>query len=62
MGKSKSDSSSAIAPPPLIALVLVALGVALGILWPVELIPAPWQYVAGGIIIAASLLLVAGRR
>ncbi|MBT3170013.1 MAG: isoprenylcysteine carboxylmethyltransferase family protein [Rhodospirillaceae bacterium] len=59
MAKAKSDSSGAIAPPPLIALALVALGVALGVLWPVELIPAPWQYIAGGVIIAASLLLVA---
>ncbi len=59
MAKAKSDSSGAIAPPPLIALALVALGVALGVLWPVELIPAPWQYLAGGVIIAASLLLVA---
>lgn len=59
MGKAKSDSSGAIAPPPLIALALVALGVALGVLWPVEIIPAPWQYIAGGAIIAASLLLVA---
>ena len=30
MAKAKSDSSGAIAPPPLIALALVALGVALG--------------------------------
>ena len=32
---------------------------ALGTLWPVELIPTPWQYAAGGVIIAASLLQVA---
>ncbi len=59
MAKDKSDSSGAIAPPPLIALAIIALGVALGELFPAEIIPAPWQYIAGGIIIAASLLLVA---
>ena len=59
MSNSKSDSSGAIAPPPIIALALVALGVALGALWPVEIIPVPWNYVAGGPVIAGSLLLVA---
>ena len=59
MSNTKSDSSGAIAPPPLIALAVVALGVALGVLWPVEVIPAPWQYIAGGPIIAAAVLLVA---
>jgi len=59
MSDSKSDSSGAIAPPPIIALALVALGVALGALWPVEIIPVPWNYVAGGPVIASSLLLVA---
>ena len=59
MEKAKSDSSGAIAPPPLIALAVIALGVVLGLLWPVDLIAAPWQYIVGGLIIAASLLFVA---
>ena len=58
MSDSKKDSSGAIAPPPVIALVLIAIGVVLGAFWPVEIIPAPWQYVAGGPIIAAAVLLV----
>ena len=59
MEKAQSDSSGAIAPPPLIALAVIALGVVLGLLWPVDLIAAPWQYIVGGITIAASLLFVA---
>ena len=59
MANTKSDSSGAVAPPPLIALAVVALGVALGLIWPVEVIPAPWQYVAGGPIIAAAVVMVA---
>jgi protein-S-isoprenylcysteine O-methyltransferase Ste14 len=59
MAKKNNDSSGAVAPPPLIALAIVALGVTLGELFPAEIIPAPWQYIAGGIIIAAALLLVA---
>ncbi len=59
MAKEKSDSSGAIAPPPLIAMAIIALGVALGELWPAEIITAPWQYIVGGVIIAASLTLVA---
>ena len=58
MADQKSDSSGAIAPPPVIALVAVAIGVVLGLIWPVEIIPAPWQYVAGGPIIAGAVLLV----
>lgn len=58
MSDTKSDSSGAIAPPPVIALVMVAVGVVLGVFWPVEIIPAPWQYVAGGPIIAGAVLLV----
>ena len=48
MSDSKKDSSGAIAPPPVVALVLIAIGVVLGVFWPVEIVPAPWQYVAGG--------------
>ena len=59
MADQKNDSSGAIAPPPLIALALVALGIALGLLWPVEIIPAPWQYIAGGVIIAVAVFFVA---
>ena len=59
MSDTKSDSSGAIAPPPVIALVMVAVGVVLGVLWPVEIIPAPWQYVAGIPIMAGAGLLVA---
>ena len=58
MSDSKKDSSGAIAPPPVIALVLIAIGVVLGVFWPVEIVPAPWQYVAGGPIIAGAVLLV----
>lgn len=58
MGDTKSDSSGAIAPPPVIALVMVAIGVVLGVYWPVEIIPAPWQYIAGGPIIAGAVLMV----
>jgi protein-S-isoprenylcysteine O-methyltransferase Ste14 len=58
MSDSKKDVSGAIAPPPVIALALIAIGVVLGVIWPVEIIPAPWQYFAGGPIIAASVLLV----
>ena len=59
MADQKSDSSGAIAPPPVIGLALAVLGVVVGQIWPVEIIPAPWQYVAGGPIIAGSVLLVA---
>ena len=58
MADQKSDSSGAIAPPPVIGLILIAVGVAIGLIWPVEIIPAPWQYVAGGPIIAGAVLLV----
>ncbi len=58
MADQKNDSSGAIAPPPVIALALVVLGVVLGQIWPVEIIPAPWQYVAGGVIILGAVLLV----
>jgi len=60
MSNPKSESSGAIAPPPLIALAILALGLALGALWPVELIGQVWQYIVGGPIIALSLVLVAG--
>ncbi len=59
MADQKNDSSGAIAPPPLIALAAVAIGVALGQIWPVEIIPAPWQYIAGAVIIAAGVFFVA---
>ena len=59
MSDSKKISSGAIAPPPVIALVLIAIGVVLDVFWPVEIVPAPWQYVAGGPIIAGAVLLVA---
>ena len=54
MSDSKKDSSGAIAPPPVIALVLIAIGVVLCVFWPVESVPAPWQYV----VIAGAVLLV----
>ena len=58
MSKRKKNSLGAIAPPPLIALAVIALGVTLGELWPAEIIPTPWQYIVGGAIIAASMLLI----
>jgi len=58
MRKWKRTSSSVIAPPSLIALAIIIFGVALGKLWPAEIIPTPWQYIAGGAIIAAAMLLI----
>jgi len=59
MRKKKRISSGAIAPPPMIALAIIALGVVLGESWPAEIIPTPWQYIVGGAIIAAAILLMA---
>jgi protein-S-isoprenylcysteine O-methyltransferase Ste14 len=58
MADDNNDSSGAIAPPPVIGLVAVAIGIALGQIWPVEIIPAPWQHVAGGPVIAGAVLLM----
>ena len=57
MFKKSSESAGAVVPPPLIALAIIALGVGLGVTWPAKIVPTPWQYIVGGVIIIAALLL-----
>ena len=59
MIKRKRNLLDAITQPPMIALAIIALGVALGELWPAEIIPTLWQYIFGRAIIAAAMLLIA---
>lgn len=55
---SAKDLPGIIAPPPLIFLAAVILGVVLDLIWPVVLLPDTAQYWAGGVVIAASFALV----
>ncbi len=48
-----------VVPPPLIYLAGLLIGVALDTAWPAAFLPAPAQYVAGGVLIAAGLGLFA---
>ena len=48
-----------VVPPPLIYLAGLLIGLALDAAWPAAFLPAPAQYVAGGMVIAVSLGLFA---
>jgi protein-S-isoprenylcysteine O-methyltransferase Ste14 len=52
------DSSNAITIPPFIYLACLAVGFAVDYVFPVPVFPDTLQYVVGGILIAASALLV----
>ncbi len=52
------DIPGVIAPPPLIFLAAIVVGVVLDLIWPVALLPGTSQYWAGGLVIAASLAIV----
>lgn len=48
-----------VVPPPLIYLAGLLFGLALDTAWPAAFLPAPAQYVAGGVVIALGLGLFA---
>jgi protein-S-isoprenylcysteine O-methyltransferase Ste14 len=52
------DIPGVIAPPPLIYLAALILGVILDLIWPVALLAGTAQYWVGGVVIAASFALV----
>lgn len=58
MSKTAPDNAVVIAPPPLIYLAALLLGVALDALWPAPLLSGTAQYWVGGAIIAFSFALV----
>ncbi|MBM3584391.1 MAG: isoprenylcysteine carboxylmethyltransferase family protein [Alphaproteobacteria bacterium] len=53
------DSPGVIAPPPLLALATIALGLALDAIWPAPLFGPTAQAVVGGALLLAGLGLVA---
>lgn len=54
-----AESPGVVAPPPVIYLCGLALAFALDWIWPIALLPATIQYVAGIVLIALGFLVVA---
>lgn len=44
-----------LAPGPILAVGAFAIGVGLHLLWPLLLVPTPWNYVAGAVLIVGGL-------
>ena len=59
MNNPEKDHAGVLAPPPVILLGHIALGVGLNFAWPVAVIPDPLQYPLGGVLIALGLGLMA---
>ena len=57
MNAGDKDAPGVIAPPPLIYLGGLAVGFGLDTLFPIAILPETLQYLAGGVLIAASLAL-----
>ncbi len=49
------DTAGVIAPPPLIYLAALLVGLAIDYVWPAAFLPATVQYIAGGTLIVAGL-------
>ena len=57
MATANQDAPSMIAIPPLIFLAFLAIGVGLDLLFPAALLAGGGQYLIGGALIAASVLI-----
>ncbi len=58
VGEGGKDNPGVIAPPPLIYLAFLLIGVGADALWPVAVLPQGPRYAAGAAVIALSLALV----
>ena len=57
MGENGNDKAGVIAPPPLIYLGFIVVGLALEYLWPAPLLPQDVQYGVGAALIAVAFLI-----
>ena len=55
----EEDKPGVPAPPPLLFLVPFLALWALDLLWPTSLLPSPWRWVAGALLLAAGVALAA---
>jgi protein-S-isoprenylcysteine O-methyltransferase Ste14 len=53
-----NDTAGVAAPPPLIFLVCLLIGIGLDFLWPIPLLPESFQYILGLVLLALSGALI----